>query len=479
MPTEDDGSVSQRNATNDRSPREPVVRSWRETDRFIPRRVVRPARRLMELEVSAAILMFVAAVIALVWANSPWADSYVRFWGTRIELSAAGLSILHFDLHGVVTNGLMTIFFLVVALEIKREWVTGALRDRRTAALPIVAAAGGMVVPALIYTAWNAGGPASHGWGIPMATDIAFAVAVVSLVGSRVPAGARLFLLTLAIADDLGAIVVIAFFYSGGLSLFWLFGALAMCFVAWVLQRVHVRSISVFIFLGVLCWYMLLQSGVNSTMAGVAFGFLTPARSFLPSHRFPAVANSLVAQIGDRAKDGILTRTEAEDNANTLREIVRLSRETQAPLDRVAWRLGGWSAFVVVPIFALANAGVHVPRTSPIQWLTDPVVLGVGVGLVLGKTIGVFGTSWLLVKLGWARMPQRMTNRHLFGVSICAGVGFTVALFVASLAFTDPQLGNDARLGIMTGSLLSGVLGYLMLRYLCGPSPKATTSTNR
>lgn len=433
----------------------------------------------MDLEVSAAILIFVAAVIALAWANSPWAHSYVRLWGTRVDLSVADFSILLLDLRGGVTDGLMTIFFLVVALEIKREWVTGELRDRKTAALPIVAAAGGMIVPALIYTAWNAGGPASHGWGVPMATDIAFAVAVVSLVGSRVPPSARLFLLTLAIADDLGAILVIAIFYSGGLSLLWLFGALAMCLVAWALQRVHVRSISVFVFLGVLCWYMLHRSGVNPTMAGVAFGFLTPARSFLPSHRFPAVANSLVAQIDDRTNDGILTHTEVEDNANTLHEIVRLSRETQAPLDRIAWRLGGWSAFVVVPIFALANAGVHVPRTSPTQWLTEPVVLGVGVGLVLGKTVGVFGTSWVLVKLGWAQMPRSMTNRHLLGVSICAGVGFTVALFVANLAFTQAQLGNDARLGIMTGSLVAGVLGYLMLRYLCGPNPKLTTSHNR
>lgn len=458
--------------------REPVLRSWRESDRFIPRRVVRPAQRLMDLEVSAAVLMFVAAVMALAWANSPWGDSYLRFWNTRIDVSVADVSVLRMDLRGGVTDGLMTIFFLVVALEIKREWVSGELRDRKTAALPIVAAAGGMVVPALIYAAWNAEGPASHGWGIPMATDIAFAVAVVALVGARVPASARLFLLTLAIADDLGAILVIALFYSGGLSAYWLLGAIAMGIAAWLLQRVNVRSMSVFVALGVVCWYMLRQSGVNATMAGVAFGFLTPAGSFLPSDQFGDVARGLAARVGDRTKDG-LTEADVDENANSLREMVRLSRETQAPLDRVAWRLGSWSAFVVVPVFALANAGVQVPHTSPGRWLTNPVVLGVGVGLVLGKTIGVFGTSWVLVKLGWVRMPGSMTNRHLLGVSICAGVGFTVALFVASLAFAEAQLGNDARLGIMSGSLVAGVLGYLVLRYLCGREPAAATSLDR
>lgn len=460
---------SERPALGDHAGKRGVAHSWRETERFIPRRVVRPVQRLMGLEVSAAVAMFVAAVLALAWANSPWGGAYTRLWSAKIDLSVSGFNLIDLDLGELATDGLMTIFFLVVALEIKREWVTGELQDRKTAALPIVAAAGGMIVPALIYTAWNAGGPASHGWGVPMATDIAFAVAVVALAGPRVPASARLFLLTLAIVDDLGAILVIAIFYSGGLSFPWLGGALAMCVLAWTFQRIRIRSMAVFIILGVFCWYMLHRSGVNATMAGVAFGFLTPAWSFLSPHHYPAVAKQLIDEVEERTHDGILTDIELEDNAGTLREIVRLSRETQAPLDRVAFQLTRWSAFVVVPVFAFASAGLLIPRVSPTEWLTNDVVLGVGVGLVVGKTIGVFGTSWILIKLGWARMPTAMTNAHLLAISMCAGVGFTVALFVANLAFTEPQLGNDARLGIMTGSVVAGILGFLMLRYLCGP----------
>jgi Na+:H+ antiporter, NhaA family len=452
--------------------RQVVAHSWRERDTFIPRTVVRPLQRLMDLEVSTAIAVFVAALIALVLANTPLQSAYESFWTTPLALDVAGHTVLDMDLRALVNDGLMALFFMVVALEIKREWVFGELRDRRAAALPIIAALGGMIVPALIYVAFNAGGPASHGWGIPMATDIAFAVAVLAAAGPRIPTGARLFLLTLAIADDLGAIVVIAFFYAQGLHLWWLAGALAMMVLAWAFKAMRVRAVGVFVVIGVACWFCMHESGVHATIAGVAMGFLTPAWSLLPPHQFPAVASRLVDEVSQRLGDKVLTHEELALNHGTLREIRRLSLETQAPLDRIEYRLSSWSAFFIVPVFAFANAGVEIPRVPPLEWLTDPVVLGVGVGLVVGKTIGVYGAAWLSVRTGIARMPSGMGRAHLLGVSVCAGVGFTVAMFVANLAFPqEPHFIESAKLGIIVGSIVAGLLGFLTLRLTVSRAP--------
>jgi Na+:H+ antiporter, NhaA family len=441
-----------------------VAHSWAETDRFIPRRVVRPLHRLMSFEVSTAALILLAVVVAMVFANSGLAGAYERFWETDLHLSVGDLDVVELTLRDVVNDGLMTIFFFVVALEIKREWIFGELRDRRTAALPIIAAIGGMVVPAGIYTALNVGTEAAHGWGIPMATDIAFAVAVVLAAGARVPPAARLFLLTLAIVDDLGAIAVIAVFYTADLALGWLGGALAVLLVVWLLRRSRVRAVPVYVVLGVVCWFMLHESGVHSTLAGVAFAFLTPAWSLLDPAKYSPVARELVDEVDQRVRDGILTHDEHELNHGTLREIGRLSTETQAPLDRMEYRLVPWSSFVVIPIFAFANGGLAVPSVPVETWLTDPVVLGVGLGLLAGKTLGVFGAAWLSARLGWARLPDSMTYRHLLGVAVAAGVGFTVALFVADLAFASAELEELAKLGIMVGSVLAAVLGYVILR---------------
>ena len=308
-----------------------------------------------------------------------------------------------------------------------------------------------------------------------MATDIAFAVAVVLAVGPRVPASARLFLLTLAIVDDLGAITVIAVFYTADLSLAWLAGAAGVLVLVWVLRQVRVRAILVYVVLGVICWFMMHESGVHSTIAGVALAFLTPAWSLLPPQKYPEVAYRLVDEVSERTGDGVLTHDEHELNHGTLREIGRLSTETQAPLDRLEYRLVPWSSFLVIPLFAFANGGLTLPDVPVGDWLGDPVVLGVGLGLLLGKTIGVFGAAWLAVRTGWARMPDSMNNLHLLGVAMAAGVGFTVALFVANLAFTSPALNEMAKLGIMLGSVLAAVLGYLTLRFSTRESTSEST----
>ena len=441
-----------------------IAHSWRERDTFIPRAVVRPVQRLMELEITAALAVLVAAVLALVLANTPLRGAYEAFWGTPLRLEAAGHTVLDMSLRAMVNDGLMALFFMVVALEIKREWVYGELRDRRAAAMPIVAAAGGMVVPAALYALFNGTGPASSGWGIPMATDIAFAVAVLAAAGPRVPASARLFLLTLAIADDLGAILVIAVFYAHGLHLGWLAAAAAMLGLTVVLRVLRVRAVGVYVVVGVLCWYAMHESGVHATIAGVAMGFLTPAWSLLPPQHFPGVATRLVDEVRHRLGHG-LTHDEHALNHGTLRELRRLALETQAPLDRLEYSLSSWSAFVVVPVFAFANAGVAIPRVAPSEVLADPVVLGVGVGLVAGKTVGVFGAAWLAARTGLARLPTGVSRVQLLGVAVCAGVGFTVAMFIANLAFPrHPALVESAKLGIIGGSALAGLLGYLILR---------------
>ena len=441
-----------------------VAHSWRATDRFVPRVVVRPLQNLMSVETSSAALILVATVAALVVANSPLFAGYEQVWESNLRLEAGGLQVLDITLHELVNDALMTLFFLLVSLEIKREMVFGELRDPRAAALPIIAAIGGMVVPALIYAALNAGGPYANGWGIPMATDIAFAVAVLTSLGSRVPLGARLFLLTLAIVDDLGAILVIALFYSGGIAFGWLLAAAGTVATAVLLQRVRVRALWVFIVLGSIGWFALHESGVHPTIIGVAFGLVTPAYALLSPTVYPEVATALVNDVVSRNEDGVVTADEHESNDHTLREIRRLSRETQSPLHRVESRLAPYVGFGIVPLFAFANAGLRFPSVPVSEWATDPVVLGVSLGLVFGKTLGIFSATWLTVRVGLARYPTGMTRTHLLGVSMTAGVGFTVAIFVATLAFDDGEVIELAKLGIMIGSLVAAVAGYLILR---------------
>ena len=444
--------------------RQVAAHSWRETDRFVPRKVVRPLQSLMAIETSSAALILVATALALLLANTPLIEAYDSFWESSLTLDVAGMHVIDLSMHALVNDALMTLFFLLVSLEIKRELVFGELRDPRAAALPIVAAVGGMAVPALIYTAFNLGGPHLSGWGIPMATDIAFAVAVITSLGSRVPLGARLFLLTLAIVDDLGAILVIALFYTGGIAFGWLLVAAATVALALVLQQARVRALWVYVALGAVGWFALHESGVHATIIGVAFGLITPSFAMLAPDRFPDVATRLVAEVVDRNADGVVTADEHEHNDHTLREIRRLSRETQSPLHRVEIALTPYVAFGIVPLFAFANAGLPFPDVPAAEWLGDPVVLGIAIGLVVGKTLGIFGASWLSVRTGLARYPAGMTQAHLLGVSMVAGVGFTVAIFVANLAFTDREVIELAKLGVIVGSVVAAAIGYLLLR---------------
>jgi NhaA family Na+:H+ antiporter len=444
---------------------EPDLRhEWSKSDRFVPRVFVRPLQRFMEIEAAGGVIMLAAAVLAIAWANSPWHAGYDTLWETRLNIELGGLAHVDLSLRDWVNDGLMTIFFLVVGLEIKRELVVGELRDARAAALPAIAAVGGMAVPALIYAALNAGHAGSGGWGIPMATDIAFAVGVVSLLGRRVPSGAKLFLLTLAIVDDLGAIVVIAVFYTSDLSFEWLAIAIAAVAAAVYLTRIHVRSQLPYVVLGAVCWYALHSSGVHSTLAGVAFGFICPVWSFYDPSRFAERARPLVGIVEAAYSDPPLEEIEFEQGEASLEELDHLVTETVSPLDRNERRLAPWAGFVIVPVFALANAGVELGDAT-----FGRIAIGVAAGLIIGKTVGVFGAAWLAVRLGVGRLPSATTWNHMFGLAICAGIGFTVALFVAGLSFDVADLNDEAKLGILAGSLVAGIAGFTWLRLTSEP----------
>ena len=437
-------------------------KNWISSDRFIPKVFVRPALRLTHVAASSGIVLVAAAVAALLWANLPiFGDSYLAFWeDTHLKVSLGPIH-LEEDLQHMVNDGLMTIFFFVVGMEIKRELVLGELRDPRKAALPVVAALGGMVLPALIYVGLNAGdGAALRGWGVPMATDIAFSLGVLALLGARAPVGVRLFLLAVAIADDIGAIIVIALFYTSDLDFGYLGVGIAALVVVAIGAKVNIRSHIFYVPVAVVAWFGFLESGVHATIAGVALGFITPSLPLYGAEEFDRATRRIV-DIFPATSDEPRFREKVEHEARLLAE---MAWESIAPLSRLEHLLYNWSAFLIVPIFALANAGVRLVGIDLIGAATSRVALGVAIGLLVGKTVGVTGFAWLVVKLGLGRLPDGVSWRHMLGTGMLAGVGFTVALFIAELAYQDAAHIDLAKIGIFMGSILAGLFGYLVLR---------------
>jgi NhaA family Na+:H+ antiporter len=353
----------------------------------------------------------------------------------------------------------MTIFFFVVGLEIKRELVIGELATLQRAALPAAAALGGMVGPALIYLAFNAGGDGARGWGIPMATDIAFAVGVVSVLGSRISAGLRTFLLALAIVDDIGAIAVIAVFYGGDILANWLLVAFGLVALTAAADRVGVRDLKVYVALGIAMWLALHESGVHATIAGVAMALLTPARARYERKDLEAAMESLLAEYRSVDNDQSVS-----DYA--LQDIEEVVRENRSVLQRLEHGLHPWSSYVIVPMFALANAGVVISAGSLADAVGSPITLGVALGLVLGNPVGIMVGSYVAVRLGFGELPAGARWRDILSLACVAGIGFTVALLIAELAFVDAQMIEEAKIGILAGSATMGIGGYLLLRLL-------------
>ena len=430
--------------------------TWSVSDRFLPRAVLRPLQDFLSTSTASAFLLLAAAVVALVWANSPYGEAYDEFWRTEVAIGVGSWSIA-LDLQHWVNDGLMALFFLVVGLEIKREVLQGELRDPRAAALPAIAAVGGMVVPALLYVALNASGAGSHGWGIPMATDIAFALGVLTLAAKHAPANIKPFVLTLAIVDDIGAILVIAIFYSGGVATAPLFVATAVIVAVVGLQRIGVRANTVYVVLAAALWLATYETGIHPTIAGVVMGLLTPLHPFQP----PAAVSREAIRTADETDDD---PEEPDAGAHLWLRLATLSKEAVSPLVRVEHALLPWTSFVIVPIFALANAGVDLSGDRLGDAFTSRVTLGVVLGLVAGKTIGIWGVSAVAVRLGVARLPRGVDLHHVLGAGAVAGIGFTVALFVTELAFDGDRLRDEAKLGILAASVAAGLLGWFLLR---------------
>ncbi len=420
--------------------------------------IVHPLQHFLHTEAASGVFLLIAALVALVWANSPAAGSYEALWHTELGINLGPLHLVE-DARHWVNDLLMALFFFVVGLEIKRELVLGELRDPRVAALPLIAAVGGMIAPALLYLVFNLGGPGSPGWGVPMATDIAFAVGILALVGRRAPSALKVFLLTLAVADDLGAIAVIAVFYTRDLAPTWLLVAAGTVGVIIAMQRLGIRRYVPYVVAAAVLWLAVFESGVHATIAGVVLGFLTPSRPLHPPEDVSGLAERHLELLQAQPPDGIAD----EEEQATLLEVARLAREGVSPLARLESMLHPWTSFLVLPLFALANAGVRLPATGIAATFTEPVTLGIIAGLVVGKPLGIVLASFITVKAGLGTLPRACGWLEMIGVGMLAGVGFTVAIFIAGLAFTDPVLTDAAKIGILGASLAAGLLGALFL----------------
>lgn len=422
--------------------------TWLRSERFLARSVARPVHRFLHIEASGGVLLAAATVVALVWANSPWGAAYQDAWATELTLRLGRLAISE-DLRHWINDGLMTLFFFVLGLEIKQEVVSGQLTRLRDAAVPAAGALGGMLVPAAVFVGFNLGGAGARGWGIPMATDVAFALGVLALLGHRVPSELKVMLLGLAIVDDVGAILVIAIFYANDLDGRWLAAALGGLGVIVVLRRARVRYLPVYAVLGAGIWLATFASGIHATIAGVALGLLAPARPFLPEVDADRIADELSA-------DQAVTAGEVRDISFRLRESIPVT-------ERLQNLLHPWTGYVIVPLFALANAGVVLSAEGLADATTSRVTLGVTAGLVVGKLVGVAGGIWLAVRLGVGRLPDEVTTRHIVGMAGIAGIGFTVSIFVSGLAFDDPVLTDQATIGVLAASVLAAALGSAIL----------------
>ncbi len=444
-------------ASDRTAPQSPPPEAW-EFARRAAHSLVRPLERFLRVEASSGILLLIAAVVAMAWANSPWQESYEQLWNTPIVLGVGGVEFTR-SVHFWINDGLMVIFFFVVGLEIRREIHGGELSDLRRAALPVAAAVGGMLVPALVYLVFNRTDATRQGWGVPMATDIAFAVGILALLGKRIPAALRVLLLALAIIDDIGAILVIALFYSTGVQLAGLLVVALGVAGVLTLQRLGVRSVSAYIVPGIVVWAGMYSAGIHPTIAGVILGLLTPARAWFGRQGFIDTAREAITEFEARAEKSGL---DAHELLHPLQRVELARREALAPVTRLEAWLHPWVAYGIMPLFALANAGVAV---GGVDWQSAdslPIALGVGLGLALGKPLGIVGISLVTAKLGLCQLPRGVDVRGLLVVGSVGGIGFTMALFVAQLAFTDAEQLGVAKLAVLLGSFAAGIAGLLM-----------------
>lgn len=420
---------------------------------LIARTVELPVQQFIHTQGVSSAFLLAAAVAALIWANSPWSASYYHVWHVELRFSR-----LMLPFHTWINDAMMALFFFLVGMEVKQEVVNGELADVRRAGLPIFAALGGMVFPALLYLLLNHREPGVHGWGVPMATDIAFSLGVLAMV-KGIPSELKVFLLSLAIADDIGAIVVIAFFYTETLHFnqlvigALLLGAIVLC------RRVGIDRQIVYAVLGFAFWLAILRSGLHATIAGVILGMLVPVRSRVPLETFGEVCGETLGEFRRAFASG--DRALANRQLGAMEYLIE---NTESPVDRLTRKLHDWIAFLVLPLFALSNAGVTFSLATWKLLLHSPVAWGVLLGLFVGKPLGIVGACWIAVKMKIAQLPSGVHWGHMTGVGTIAGIGFTVSLFISALAYDDPALLDAAKTAVLSASLLSGLVGYLLLR---------------
>ncbi|HEX8390932.1 MAG TPA: Na+/H+ antiporter NhaA [Longimicrobium sp.] len=440
-------------------------------DHFLPpprptriQRILSPFVRFAHAESAGGIVLVACTLIAIVAANSPWREAYHHFWETPLSFRFGGQE-LSYTLHHWVNDGLMAVFFFLVGLEIKREFLVGELASARRAALPIAAALGGMVVPALIYALVNLGGEGARGWGIPMATDIAFALGVLALLGPRTPLSLKVFLAALAIVDDLGAVLVIAVFYTDHINWTALgIGGVVLVMLV-LLNRLGARKPLTYVALGAGLWVAFLLSGVHATVAGVLLAMTIPARTRIDTAEFLDRGKLILNHFDAAGEEGPSVLTNKGQQA-AVQEMENACEAAQAPLQRIEHELHYWVAFGIIPLFALANAGVHLSGNLAAAF-REPVTLGVLLGLVLGKPIGITLFAWLSVRLRISELPSGANWRSIGGVALLGGIGFTMSLFISALAFPEhPEFNEEAKLGIFMASFIAGILGWLAIRSL-------------
>lgn len=425
-------------------------------------KITEPIQRFVKQEKSGGIVLGISVLAALYLANSPWSDEYFHFLENKIGIVFNDVSFLKYSLHHWINDGLMAIFFFVIGLELKREIVAGELSNPRKALLPIGAALGGMLIPAIIYFSLNPTGEASNGWGIPMATDIAFALGVLHFLGKRIPLSLKVFLTALAIVDDLGAVLVIAFFYTSEISIQSLLVGLGFVLVMFIGNKMGIRNILFYAIIGIVgVWIAFLLSGVHATIAAVLAAFVIPANVGIKENIFIERIRNSINKFKDILPNDKVTLTDEQ-----IHQLEIIKKDTNCaipPLQRLEHAMHPMVTFIVLPIFALANAGVSM-NVDVQELFSTNVALGVSLGLLAGKVIGIVGITWLLVKLRIAPFPEGMNLRNLFGISFLASIGFTMSLFISSLAFTDEIIITQAKIGIFTASIIGGIVGFFILR---------------
>lgn len=427
-------------------------------------KVTKPIQKFIQNEKAGGIVLGISVTIALMIANSPYAAEYYHFWEHKFGFQFDGKTYLEYNLHHWINDGLMALFFFVVGLELKREVVAGELSNPRKALLPIAAALGGMLVPALIYLLFNQSGEVHSGWGIPMATDIAFALGVLYLLGNKIPLSLKVFLTALAIVDDLGAVLVIAFFYTSDISIMNLLLGFAFLLVMYLGNKLGARHILFYAILGIGgVWVTFLLSGVHATIAAVLAAFTIPADVKIGESYYVSQINKLLHKFSEVDSNNQIP-TLTNEQLHILDEIKKDTDKAIPPLQKLEHALHPLVTFVILPVFALANAGVSVIGINMRELFSTNVALGVAMGLLLGKVVGVVGFTWLCNKLKIAPFPKGMNIKNLFGLGLLASIGFTMSMFITSLAFTKEVHMTQAKVGIFIASIIGGVLGYIVLK---------------